>query len=296
MVESYSSLPLDPVSLLLAENPGRSAKEIVAEKVADLQRTMYRAGAIGTTPPFSPDRIARQLGISVKNLEDKDLGFEACLLPLPGDRWKILVNTTGRSDNRRRFSLAHELVHTLFPEAETTAQFRLKKGFDPDQELENLVDFGAAQLLMPPKLFGRDLATKGASLDTLFFLSSKYQVSLQATALNMLDLSSNPQALVFCTYSFRPSSEPNGTKDEKKKWRVQRAFTSSNFPVFLYKGLSFPDTSLVERVARVGKPLTGMVAIKTDQSVEHGFFAQARTLNTPRFEPPTVLAFLGGKA
>lgn len=285
-------LPQDPVSLLLKENPGRTAREIVAAKVAELQRQLYRAGAIGKQPPFCPDAMARALDIPVRDMVNEKLTFEACLMPLPGERWKILVNTTHRSASRRRFSIAHELVHTLFPEAEATAQYRLAKGRDPHRELEQLVDHGAAQLLMPPRLFSADVVRLGTSLNSVFALSHRYQVSLQAAALNMVSHAPDPCGVAFCSFAFRPSSASEGQPGERKKWRIERAFTSPEFPLYLYPGFSFGDNSPVERAARVGKPLGSSYRLRIKDGQIREFLLEARPLAHRRFEPPRVAVFM----
>jgi hypothetical protein len=251
----FEDLPRDPVSLLLEENPGLNAEEIVSAKVTELQWKLFEAGAIGTEPPFNPYAMARALDIPIRTMDDPKLTFEACLVPFPGGRHKILLNSTNRSARRRRFSIAHELVHTLFPEADSTFQYRLATQRDPHQELERLVDFGAAQLLMPPKLFAADVRRLGLSVTTLLHLSERYQVSLQAAALNMAGLAPTPCAFAFCSFAFRPSSRPEGQGQEKKKWRIDRAFTSRDFPRYLYPGQSWGPDSVVERSAQVGSTL-----------------------------------------
>src|SRR5258708_14284818 len=64
--------------------------------------------------------------------------------------WLLLYNPN-RLARRLLFTIAHEIIHTLFPNSVTGARFRTITNPDSREanELERLCDLGAAELVMP---------------------------------------------------------------------------------------------------------------------------------------------------
>jgi hypothetical protein len=65
-------------------------------------------------PPFDPIQLADLLKIDVRPKEERD---DACLLPLSSGKFRIEFNPN-RPKARIRYSIAHELAHTLFPDCD----------------------------------------------------------------------------------------------------------------------------------------------------------------------------------
>jgi hypothetical protein len=82
---------------------------------------------------------------------------DAVVIPTDhGSRGVILFNPT-RPRSRVGFSIAHEIVHTFFPNSMSGARFRsvCAPGSKQARELESLCDLGASELLMPSDEFRR---------------------------------------------------------------------------------------------------------------------------------------------
>lgn len=123
-----------------------------------------------------------------------------------------------RPETRKRFSVAHEISHTFFPEYEkkswcrTDARYRYRK--DPDQYLEMLCDIGAAELLFPQPWFSQD-ANQISNASGLVTLADTYHGSREATLRRFAELSTEPIAAVFFTWKLKPVQK--GVVDNEKQ-------------------------------------------------------------------------------
>ncbi len=121
-----------------------------------------------------------------------------------------------RPETRKRFSIAHEISHTFFPEYQvkewcrTDARYRDRS--DPSQYLEMLCDIGAAELLLPEPWFSDDAALIQCAGD-LSNLALKYHASREATLRRYAELSTQCIAAVFLVWKLKPSQE--GVVDNK---------------------------------------------------------------------------------
>src|SRR5690348_11040214 len=98
-------------------------------------------------PPFDPASLASMLGIPTHPRADI---ADAILMSGDGGKTCIEFNPN-RPRARVRFSIAHEIAHTLFDDFRQTVQHRWDKG-DIDSEaweLELLCNIAAAEILMP---------------------------------------------------------------------------------------------------------------------------------------------------
>jgi hypothetical protein len=97
-------------------------------------------------PPFDPFQLAEYLRIEV--LPSQDV-VEARTISV-GSKFRIEYNPN-RGINRARYSVAHEIAHTFFPDCADTIRHRkpYHGGQGDNWQLEMLCNIGAAELLMP---------------------------------------------------------------------------------------------------------------------------------------------------
>lgn len=113
-----------------------------------------------------------------------------------------------RPETRKRFSIAHEISHTFFPDFQqkswcrTDARFRDRN--DPSQFLEMLCDIGASELLFPQPWFSSHAAGIETAKD-LVELAHQYHASREATLRRYVELSSAPIAAVFFSWKLKPT-------------------------------------------------------------------------------------------
>ncbi len=146
-------------------------------------------------PPFDPFGLADILKINVIASEDV---LDAHMIPTKGGKLTIEFNPN-RPKSRIRYSIAHELAHTLFPDCAQRVRERQKREeMEPgDWQVEMLCNIGAAEFLMPIGSFP-DLAGEKLNIDILMDLRKKYEVSAEALLLRVVKLT-DECCVVFCS-------------------------------------------------------------------------------------------------
>jgi uncharacterized protein DUF955 len=129
-------------------------------------------------PPFDPFELASLLKITSVPTEEVK---EARVLTR-GQKFIIEFNPN-RPKSRVRFSVAHEIAHTLFPDCEQLTRNRgvLEEAGGDGWELELLCNLAASEFLIPTEdAFGPDVPT---TADSLLDLQAKFDVSVEAAAI-----------------------------------------------------------------------------------------------------------------
>jgi hypothetical protein len=145
-------------------------------------------------PPFDARTLASVRGFKVTYTAE---GFgkdqDACIGP-----GFIAVNST-KPAVRQRYSVAHEVIHTLFPDYEDELRRAgvLWRGENDDSDVERLCQIGAAELVMPAFAFAPTLERLGLSLSTILSLRAEYDVSLEASARRVADLTQRKAMVLF---------------------------------------------------------------------------------------------------
>lgn len=192
-------------------------------------------------PPFDPFKLADILKINIIPSEDI---LDAHIIATKGGKLVIEFNPN-RSRARIRYSIAHELAHTLFPDCAQKVRNRLKKDdIKPsDWQMEMLCNIGAAELLMPIGSFP-DLAKKHMNIDYLMDLRKQYEVSAEALLLRAVKLT-NECCAVFC-------SSKRETGNRKENYQIDYMISSRTNDRALEIGSKLPSKSVVEECTMVG--------------------------------------------
>ncbi len=158
------------------------------------------------TMPFPVEALASFLGINCSD-EVPVHSEDAELVPVGNGRVAIRVNPD-RPETRKRFSMAHEISHTFFPNYQakiwcrTDARFRRRQ--NPDDRLEMLCDIGASELVMPLPWFARDANAAGSGAN-LAELARKYVVSREAALRRFAETSDRVVHAVFFSWRRKPA-------------------------------------------------------------------------------------------
>lgn len=154
-------------------------------------------------PAVNPIEIANVLDLRVVDQQAPPDGGEisGCLIRRPGLPPVIGVNPA-QHENRRRFTIAHEIGHFLLHEGEKihvshTQSFRVNfrdadsgTAVFPDEKEAN---YFAAELLMPSRFLAKDIDQRSIDLTadedgTLLELAQRYKVSTQALTYRLINL------------------------------------------------------------------------------------------------------------
>jgi Zn-dependent peptidase ImmA (M78 family) len=167
---------------------GRDPVVAILDRARDVATRAIDDGWEG--PPFDPFDLAEKLGIVVSpnsDVRDARTRFD-------NGRFEIELNPL-RPRVRQRFSLAHEIAHTLFPDCSEMVRHRSyhSETNEDEWELEALCNIAAAELLMP--LGSMREAHPTGNIDQVLDLRKKYQVSTEAVIIRSIQLAGAPLAM-----------------------------------------------------------------------------------------------------
>lgn len=197
-------------------------------------------------PPFDPFALADILKITVIPSEDI---LDARMITATGGRLTIEFNPN-RSKPRIRYSIAHELAHTLFPDcAQRVRERQQREEMEPgDWQVEMLCNIGAAEFLMPIGSFP-DLAKKSLNIDILMDLRKQYEVSVEAVLLRVVKLTEE-RCVVFC-------SSRRESQGRSAYYHVDYMVPSRTNTKALPVGSKLPSGSVVEECTVIGYTAKG---------------------------------------
>jgi Zn-dependent peptidase ImmA (M78 family) len=153
---------------------------------APLGRAQYPAG-----------EVARTL-YEVQDIELSDRGIRGVSLAGPGHRPSCLINASyqfGRSEQIKRFTLAHELCHLLF-DRWRARRLAVASGSWAPQDIERRANAFAAAFLMPRSLLDRaahEVDAPYASVDWLVRMAAIANTSALATLERLANLGILPE-------------------------------------------------------------------------------------------------------
>lgn len=149
--------------------------QVISDRARALVRRAMDLGWNG--PPYDPLALADLLDLPLSATEEVR---DAVTRSDAAGRLRIEYNP-GRPRARVRFSIAHEIGHTLFPDCAERVRHRAAyhELTGDDWQLEVLCNIAASELLMPAgSLSERELGA--ASIEHLVGLRSRYEVSMEA--------------------------------------------------------------------------------------------------------------------
>ncbi len=226
--------------------------------------------------PISMDVLASLRGIS-RSTELPVQSPDAELVPDGKGGMTMRVNPD-QPETRQRFSVAHEISHTFFPDytskawCRTDARYRDRQ--NPEDYLEMLCDIGAAELLFPQPWFSRDAAACAGASDCAR-LASTYHASREATIRRFAETCSESVAAVFFIWKLKPTQlgtigrqnqtnllgiEPEQEIREAIRLRIEYSIPSPTFindGYFLPKDKSVDGDSPIYQAAATGEPADG---------------------------------------
>jgi hypothetical protein len=212
------------VAALLEEERTTDPVEAITQRARRAVLSALDRGWLG--PPFDPLRLADLLRIEVAPCAEI---ADAQTVPIGPNRGRIDFNPN-RPIGRVRYSVAHEIAHTLFSDCLEQIRHRVRhQDAQRDEwQLEALCNIGAAEILMP---FGTlpSLSREDLGIERLIALQKEYLVSTEAMAIRIVRLSEFPCAM-FC--ASRVEGGPNDGR-----YRVDYHIGSSS-----WIGLSLPTT------------------------------------------------------
>lgn len=199
----------------------------------------------------------RKLPIDVDGLASL-LGIKQRIAPYPF-AGRIYVEPSGQLvmdlnqadyEPRRRFTCAHEILHTAFPGFQKEERYRSDAttgSYTPRDEEEFLCDKGAASLLLPAHMVVPHYKAADG-LVGIEALADEAHVSLEAAGNRLVGLAGRPTMMIVFEVSNKPADRAALRRGEKVEPRLRvRYCSTSQTKIFVPKHKSAADDSLFVR-------------------------------------------------
>jgi hypothetical protein len=209
---------------------------VITQKARAVILNYIEAGGLG--PPFDPLDLASYLKVSV--IPSQDVRDARTIYT--GGKFQVEFNPN-RSQSRVRYSISHELVHTLFPDCKEQIRHRAthEEMTNDEWQLEMLCNIGASELLMPIGSFPQ-LQSQSISVDSLLELRAKFEVSVEALLLRFIKLTGH-QCAIFSASRKNP---------DKEQYKIDYAISSLSLPTRIPNGTVLPADSVVSECTAIG--------------------------------------------
>jgi hypothetical protein len=249
------------VRRLMQQHEGKDP-ELLVEAYAE--RCLREADA--RSLPIDVEGVASFLGIRIRVAEQP---FAGRIYVDPSGKLVLDLNAAD-SESRRRFTCAHEIMHTAFPGFHRDSRYRVDRtvgGFERSRsEEEYLCDRGAAAMLMPASLV-TGLFDAGRGLGDVERLAAVARVSLEAAAIRLVSLSDRPTVFLVFEWAYKPADVPllRRGRPPEQKLRVRYGMARAlNLRVPRYA--SAPDASPYLRSLETGRAVRGTSTVPGDAS------------------------------
>lgn len=200
-------------------------------------------------PPFDPLALAEILKIPVS---PSDEVRDARTVSV-GESGRVRIEfNPNRPPARVRFSIAHEIGHTLFPDCAKHVRNRAAyhELTADGWQLEALCNIAAAELLMPAGSLPV-VDTSQVNAELIMEWRRMYDVSIEALLIRITHLASSPCAM-FCASP--ASTQLDNASD---RYHVDYAIGSAAWDTGSLTGVALPASSLVSECASVGFTANG---------------------------------------
>lgn len=194
-------------------------------------------------PPFDPSELASYLGITVSPRDDIQ---DARTVPL-GRRFHIEFNPN-RPRGRIRFSIAHEIGHTLFSDCAETIRARGLIGSEDNWQLELLCNIAAAEILMPIGT-AANLEREDVTIDNVLRLQREYDVSTEAICLRLVKITDWP-CVMFAAARTSSFGKP-------VTYRVDYSVASRSTKLDIPHGFEIQNASVLSQCTAIGYTAKG---------------------------------------
>jgi len=218
--------------------------KVITERARLLVMNAIQQGWSG--PPYDPFALAEYMKvgtIKVGVVAREDIP-DARTIPTKAG-YTIEFNPN-QPRSRIKYSICHELAHTLFPDCDKRIRNRVThRDMKGDEwQLETLCNIGAAELLMPigsvPSLEGERL-----TIDSILDVRKKHEVSAEAAMLRAIRLTSDQ----CCVFSSSRRLLPGG---DRARYFIDYVVGSRSWVGGIGAGAALPDQTVARECIAIG--------------------------------------------
>ena len=189
-------------------------------------------------PPFNPLHLAEML--EIKTNANSDVADARLVVT---DSGTTIEFNPRQPRERVRFSIAHEVAHTLFPDWREKVRNRGgDRDLADDWQLEMLCNIAASEFVLP---IGSLKATEFVpSIEELMIQRRRFDVSVEAFLLRLVKVASPPLCVFFAS--------PYTTEEGERRYRIDYAVSSPTAQQFERTGVEIPVESVVQNCTAIG--------------------------------------------
>lgn len=224
---------------VLALAGGSDPVKVITDRARRLAMEAFQAGWSG--PPYDPFALAGYRKISVVAREDI---LDARTVPTRSGG--AIEFNPSRPRSRIKYSICHELAHTLFPDWDQRIRNRVThsdmKG--DEWQLETLCNIGAAELLMPVGSVSH-LGRGRLTIDAIRQVRKEHEVSAESVLLRAVRLTTDQ----CCVFSSSRRSHPGLPQD---RYFIDYVIGSRAWPGSIAPGMLLPDETIASQCIAIG--------------------------------------------
>jgi hypothetical protein len=236
---------------------GRDPVQAVVRATRDIVLEAIDKGWSG--PPFDPMKLAELRGLSIAPRADIR---DARTISAGPKRFLIEYNPT-RPNGRLRYSIAHEIAHTFFPDCGERVRNRSKAEMSdsPDEwQLEALCNIAAAEILMPIGSLEADELTT-FDINSVSAVRKKFEVSTEAVLVRLAHLSDLPCAVFV-------ASRWDGSR-EIGAYHFDYLLPTRSWTYAFDRGMTLPAGAPAEECTAIGFTARGDVKFQSVEETLH---------------------------
>ena len=171
----------------------------------------------------------------------------------------ILINSSIQSQERKRFTQFHEVMHHLIrKDGELISMLHempWSRNDEYEKQLERLCNIGAAEFLMPREEFIKLYKEKGFSVELIPSAAKYFESSAIATTIQLAQVAPNSCITAICEYGLMPNetvlSQSNFLNEEAPTTNPKlHVLYSASAPITKYwlaRGTNIPDDHLAHQ-------------------------------------------------
>jgi len=169
-----------------------------------VQNTIRKHASTGNPNLF--DEVCANLGLDMKETE----------LPSRIDGMlegkTILINSKIQSEERKRFTQFHEIMHHILKDDEdliaALTEHVYNQNGEYDRQLEKFCNIGAAEFLMPSEEFRKLYEQKGFNVELILYAAHHFKSSTIAATIQLAQVAPNKCITAICEFATNGSISP----------------------------------------------------------------------------------------
>ena len=224
-----------------------------------VQNTIRKYASTGNPNLF--DEVCANLGLDMKETE----------LPSRIDGMlegkTILINSKIQSEERKRFTQFHEIMHHILKDDEdliaALTEHVYNQDGEYDRQLEKFCNIGAAEFLMPSEEFRKLYEQKGFNVELILYAAHYFKSSTIAATIQLAQVAPNKCITAICEFATNGSISPETNlfnekyRSAKSRLHVTYSAMSPTAKYPLAKNTVIPNDHLIHDAFLEGNAVEG---------------------------------------